>query len=421
MKSKTIYEEKKKELLSVIEDDSLDSSQKLDKIKILELLENLEVYQTELNAQNKELIEKEHSLMESRDEFEKLFSFAPIAYLQLDKDFKVLKHNTKALELFEQSNLSFSINNQLSFYIYKEDMINYINFISTVKKEGFNEGIIRFINKKDFIYGRVHMKKYEKERSIYYLISIIDITIEVKQEAMILSQSKSAAMGEMLEMITHQWKQPLAVIGATNSLMTAEISFDEYDKEKFSGYLSDINEQLQYMTETADDFKSFLDENKKGVQLNVKNCISRAIRFTSGSLRNSDIKIDLKFENDEDEYTSFGFKNDICQILITIINNAKDALINKKENKRIDISIYKKNSNIILAIKNNGGIINENIISSIFNQSFTTKTEKNGSGLGLYIARKIACDHLNGDIYIKNLEKEDAVVFYLEVPQYIEN
>jgi len=417
MNSKKQYEQRKLELLKILNNKAYSSNDKLCKLKILDFIENLEIYQTELLAQNLELIQKEQEIIETKDEFTKLFNFAPVAYLQLDEEFKILKNNQKALELIAINKFSLETFNQLNFYIYKDDMLNYINFISKAKSEGENEAILKFKKEDQFLYGKIYIKSYKKGKKLYYLVSIIDVTKELKQEALILSQAKNAAMGEMLSMITHQWKQPLSLISVLSSNMEVELDLDRFDKEKFKKNIDNINNQIEYMVDTSNDFKSFFDQNTQKIELNIRNCIERSIKFTSASLKNNSIKLSVAYEKDID-YIACGYKNDICQVLMTIINNAKDILKNQDGEKLIEIKVSQVENKTLITIKNNGALINDEIIEKIFMEHFTTKKDKSGNGLGLYIAKKIVTEHLDGNLFVQNLEDKSGVVFTIELPQY---
>lgn len=414
MHSKKLYENKKKELLDIIEDTTINSTQKLDKLNLLELFTNLEIYQTELFAQNQELADQEKQTLISRDEFEELYNFAPIAYLKLDANFKILKYNRIAFNLLAKENRSLKITNQLNIFIHKDSMKEYINFISKTKSLGKNEGTLQFLIDKDIMYGRVNIASYEKNQRTYYLLSIIDITNEVTQEALLLHQAKQSAMGEMLSMITHQWKQPLSILSTVSSTMGVYLDLEKFDKEKFSNFLQNIEDQVQYMSETIDDFKSFFDESKKKEKINIKECINRAIKFTAPALKK--YSIELTINADSDKYYILAYKHDVCQILMNIINNAKDELKKKDIKRKINLNISLDNTHVILAIKNNGGIIPTKQINRIFNKHYSTKLNNSGSGLGLYISKKIADEHLQADLSVKNIEDEDSVVFYLSVP-----
>jgi signal transduction histidine kinase len=415
MNSKQFYEEKKKELLDILENENLNASQKLEKTNFLELFTNLEIYQTELSAQNQELLDKEEQLINLKDEFEELYNFAPIAYLQLDDNFHIIKYNKIAFDLLAKNKTSLKMSTRLNLHIHKAGMTEYINFVSQTKQLGKNSGILQFRNEAEIMYGKVSMHRIEKNNKLHYLLSIIDVTKEIKQDAIILNQAKNAAMGEMLSMITHQWKQPLSVLLSISSGMEAILDIEKFDKEMFINYLKNIEDQVEYMNDTVEDFKNFFSESKEQEKINIQECINRAVKFTAPALKKYDIKFNITYEDNKD-YTILAYKHDVCQILMNIINNAKDQLKKKDVTRKIEMDIYSQDNDVVFAIKNNGGTIPNEIIDNIFNHRFTTKSIETGSGLGLYISKKIADEHLGAILNVENIQSEDSVVFYLKIP-----
>lgn len=234
-------------------------------------------------------------------------------------------------------------------------------------------------------------------------------------ESSILSLTKKATMGDMLSMILHQWKQPLSIISVLNTSMDFQLECDTFDKEKFLAYNTKIKEQIEYMSETMYDFKDFLLEDKEKRVINIKTCIERAIRFTVIALNKNEIEYEINYNTFKSEI--FGFNNDISQILIIFILNAKDKLsLLCIEKKKITIDVNDDNENLLIHVKDNGTLIDEEILDSIFDENFTTKEDKNGNGLGLYIAKKITQDRLNGHIFVENNKEENSVIFTLSIP-----
>jgi len=235
------------------------------------------------------------------------------------------------------------------------------------------------------------------------------------EESAILSLTKKATMGDMLSMILHQWKQPLSIISILNTSMDFQLECDKFDKERFLAYNTKIKEQIDYMSETMYDFKDFLLEDKEKRIINIKTCIERAIKFTTIALKKNEIEYTMNYHTLKSEI--WGFNNDISQILIIFILNAKDKLsLLSIDTKKITIDVEEDNENLLICVKDNGGLIDEAILDMIFDESFTTKDEKNGNGLGLYIARRIAKERLNGQIFVENNEEENSVIFTLSIP-----
>jgi len=414
MSIKSQYTTKRDEVLSILYNKELSTKEKFEKLNVIELIQTTDIYQAELLAQNQELLDKEEELIYSRMEFETLFNLAPIAYLELDNKFKVLRYNSFAQKFFSGQNLYFFKNKPFSLLVSSCDLILFIKLQNQLKEENYGNSVISFSSKSE-LYGRVDITRTDDK----YFLSIVDVTLEKKQEALLLAQAKNAAMGEMVSMITHQWKQPLSVISIVNSSMAFALEIDQFHKEKFIEYNTQIGDQIGYMSETIDDFKEYFDPQRIKQKFNVKDCVARAIKFTKAGLTKNDIVLEVSYLNDGD-YTILSFNHDVCQVLMNIINNAKDELSRLPEEtvRKISLHTYHDNEDIVFEIKNNGGLIPGEILEFIFQSNFTTKKDFGGSGIGLYIVEKIVKEHLGGSIEVTNIIEENSVLFTMKVPVY---
>jgi len=413
MESQNKYNTKRDEILAILENKELTISEKFDSLQIAELIQDTDIYQAELVAQNQELLEKETQILTSRIEFETLFNFAPIAYFKLDKQYNIIKYNLKASDFFNSLNLRSYVNKPFSLLLKAGEALDFINFQNKLITNDTSQGVFHFYSADDLI-GRVDIKKYNDS----FFLSIIDVTNEKKQEAMILAQAKNAAMGEMLSMITHQWKQPLSVISILGGIIEFELENQEsLDREKLLSYNFQIKNQIVLMSDTIDDFKEYFSPNKQIEIQNVQDCIERAKKFTYYALSKNDIELSINFLDDCD-YEFLAFKHDVCQVLINILNNAKDEFLKSKKesNKSIILDVFHKDENIILNITNNGGHIPNDMLNLLFHKDFTTKKESGGSGIGLYIVEMIVKEHLHGTISVKNIDDGESVLFTLTIP-----
>ncbi len=414
MSTKSQYATKRDEILSILQDTKLSTKEKFEKLNVIELIQTTDIYQAELLAQNQELLDKEEEIIESRTEFETLFNLAPVAYLELDNKFHILRYNSFAQKFFADQNLYFFKNKPFSLLVSSCDLMLFIKLQNQLKDENYGTSVMSFLSKCE-LYGRVDITKKDDK----YFLSIVDVSLEKKQEALLLAQAKNAAMGEMVSMITHQWKQPLSVISIVNSSMEFYFDLGQLDKEKFLEYSKQIEEQVQYMSETIDDFKEYFNPDKVKQLFNVKDCVTRAIKFTQAALKKNEIIMEVSYLDDGD-YTILSFSHDVCQVLMNIINNAKDELSRLPEEmmRKISLHIYHDKEDIIFEIKNNGGLIPEEVLEFIFQSNFTTKKDMGGSGIGLYIVEKIVKEHLGGSIEVKNIKEENSVLFTMKVPVY---
>ncbi|AXX85937.1 PAS sensor-containing signal transduction histidine kinase [Malaciobacter marinus] len=223
-------------------------------------------------------------------------------------------------------------------------------------------------------------------------------------EEMIHHQSKMAAMGEMLENIAHQWRQPLSVITTSASSVKIHKEIGTLSDDFLDEVLDAIVKSGNHLSQTIDDFRDFFKPDKEKVRFNIKNTYKKALFLVSSKLKNREIDI---IENIED-IDLYGFDNELVQVIMNLINNARDALEESSlEYKYIFIDIYKdKENNIILKICDNAGGIPVNVIGKIFEPYFTTKHKSLGTGIGLYMCEEILVKHMNGEIAVKNKEFE---------------
>ena len=215
------------------------------------------------------------------------------------------------------------------------------------------------------------------------------------------NQTKLSAMGEMIGNIAHQWRQPLSVISTSATGMLMQKEYGLLSDEQFEKSCNAINDNAQYLSKTIDDFKDFIKGNDKKENFTIKTLLDKALAIAQSIIK--DNQIELILDNKQD-IQLFGTLNMLMQAIVNIINNAKDILVEKNiENKLIFISIDKKEDNIILSIKDNGGGVPKDIIPKIFEAYFTTKHQSQGTGLGLNMAYNIVVNGFNGLLEVENV------------------
>ncbi len=234
----------------------------------------------------------------------------------------------------------------------------------------------------------------------------------IAKDELMISQSRHAAMGEMISMIAHQWRQPLSVIsmGANNIIM--DIELDEINNKTLKSNAKLITNQTQELSKTINDFRDFFKPKKEIEELPVKNLFKETFKIIEKSLENNNIEVITQFNSNKTIHT---YSRELTQVLINILNNAKEALTedNIKE-KKIFISAQSTLNNIHINICDTGGGLKEELIKKIFDPYFSTKNEKNGTGLGLYICKIIVEKHLEGTI--KAYNKDAGMCFEINLP-----
>ena len=222
------------------------------------------------------------------------------------------------------------------------------------------------------------------------------------QERALIEQSKLASMGEMIANIAHQWRQPLSMISTAATGTIVQMESNMLSQEQILGKLETINDQAQYLSQTIDTFQNYLKEKKERRIVNLQTRIQKAIDIVSINLKNSFISLETNInEIEQIEYELV--VGEFVQVLINILNNAKDALVkNSDEDKWIRILLLKESQKIVVSIEDNGGGIEEDILPHIFEPYFTTKNKSQGTGLGLYMSHQIVTQSLRGKIYAQN-------------------
>jgi len=234
----------------------------------------------------------------------------------------------------------------------------------------------------------------------------IEVQKNQEQQKLILQQSRLAQMGEMISMIAHQWRQPLNSLSVLNQSIVLKYKRNKLTDELIDYFNENSKKQIQNMSKTIDDFRDFFKPEKEKTIFCVNDVISSTLEMVEPIFIKDNINI--IFDNNK-KYNSIGFPNEVGQVFLNIVNNAKDALIeNNIDIKNIQIEILKDKENVIITIQDNAGGIPDDIIDKIFDPYFSTKLEKDGTGLGLYMSKMIIEDHCNGKITVTNT-KEGAM------------
>ncbi len=234
-----------------------------------------------------------------------------------------------------------------------------------------------------------------------------------KQEIIMMQQSRHAQMGEIISMIAHQWKQPLNNLSMIVSDITIKNELNKLDKQTVTSLSSLAKKQITQMTDTIEDFRNFFKPNNKRVEFNVLDAINQVMNVSTSILKYERINLEMDLE---DDVVMDGFVNELGHVLLNIISNAKDALLEKNiENKKINLSLKSVGDNAEIIIKDNAGGVPKEIIDKIFDSYFSTKSEQNGTGLGLYMSKIIISEHFHGEIEVFN--DEDGAVFKLVLPK----
>ncbi len=259
----------------------------------------------------------------------------------------------------------------------------------------------------------------QKTKELLEMNQNLEIQVEqkvnelLKKDRIILSQSRHAAMGEMISMIAHQWRQPLSNITLQISSLQINSMLRAVEPQEILQKLQTISDTIVYLSQTIDDFQSFFEPNKRKERIEISKIIQRAMSFSMPKALANHIDIVLTCSEDIVVNTH---ANELVQVLINLINNAIDATIatQAKSNKvAIEVEYCETDGYVLILIKDHAGGVPEAIKEKIFEPYFSTKG-KNGTGIGLYMSKMIIESHIKGEIDFVN--QNEGATFRVQIP-----
>ncbi|MFK2822332.1 ATP-binding protein [Arcobacter sp. YIC-80] len=227
-------------------------------------------------------------------------------------------------------------------------------------------------------------------------------------EEMLFQQSKLAKTGQMLQNITHQFRQPLNNISYILMNLKKRYENNRLDEEFFYKKTQQANEQLQYLSKTIEDFRDFYTPSKNKENFFVKDAIQKAITIIEPDLKKHNIQLDFTIKSNENMQV-FGISNELSQVILSLLTNSKDELINLEEPK-INLELVSSSAEVVIKIADNAGGIKN--INKIFEPYYTTKDK--GLGIGLYLVKQIIEDSFEGKIEVINQKEGALFTLFLE-------
>lgn len=222
----------------------------------------------------------------------------------------------------------------------------------------------------------------------------------LENERLLIQQSKLAAMGEMIGAIAHQWRQPLNALGILVQDIREEQKYSGLTEEYLLNLEHECMKQINFMSDTIDDFRNFFKPNKEKASFSIQNVIKSAMQIISAQLKSSNIEISME----GGDFVCFGYSGEFSQVILNLISNAKDAILDKraklqlKEKGLIVIKTSAAGAFGTVTVSDNGCGIQQEIIDKIFDPYFTTKEQGRGTGLGLYMSKLIVEKHIGGNL-----------------------
>jgi PAS domain S-box-containing protein len=263
----------------------------------------------------------------------------------------------------------------------------------------------------ELLFLHINMSPFKPADTIEGIIIIAtDITKEYYLEKENFSNQKKALMGDLISIIAHQLKQPLNSLQVCKELLLEEFEYNQLTEEILEKYSSNIDNKIGFMAESIDSLKDFFKPNKTKKPFAINRAIEKALSIIENSITSKGIKV---IKNFRDDSSIDAIESEFEQVVINILNNAKDVILERgTENPFIQIESFLHSGRHIVEISDNAGGVEKEIINSIFNSYFSTKGE-NGTGIGLKLSKMIVEDSMLGRLSVKN--SDTGAVFSIKL------
>ncbi len=271
----------------------------------------------------------------------------------------------------------------------------------------------RDITKRKYVEKTLKAKQNEIEELNSNLEKRVEEELEKsrQKDLVMIHQSRLAAMGEMIGLIAHQWRQPLNALHLLLFNIKEFYKENRLDEKALDNFISTGVKLTSQMTSTIDDFRAFYRPNKKKELFSINDVIRDSVSLLDASFKYVNISVIL---SEESQLNAFGFPNEFSQVVLNILGNAKDAILDSGSHGKIKIDISRITSMGVIKISDNGGGIPDDILNVIFEPYFTTKEQGRGTGVGLYMSKMIIERHMDGHIDVKNVD--GGAEFQVTVP-----
>jgi len=257
----------------------------------------------------------------------------------------------------------------------------------------------------------LHVKSLnDRLQSAYHNIAELNRTLEVRivqavddlrrKDQMLILQDRLAVMGEMINNIAHQWRQPLNTLGLIIQQLPLFYKSGEISEEMLKDYVGNSMELIQHMSQTIEDFRNFFRSDKDKVPFSVNQVIARTLSLIEKSFKDQKIGITLQPEVDP---MANGYPNEYAQVLLNILMNARDELVaHNVDDALISIHAFAEGGRSVVTITDNAGGIADEIIDRLFDPYFTTKGPDKGAGIGLFMSKTIIEKNMGGRLTVRN-------------------
>ena len=343
---------------------------------------------------NRSIKKKTKDLIREKDYSNAVIESSNDAIITLDHQLKIRTFNKKAESIFGYK---------------KDEMINrpfFKKIIPTDLEGDENAKEVEAVNKRGLKFPiRISFKKTGENRDLAIVANIQDISKEKLNDKMLQQQAKFAALGEMIAIIAHQWRQPLAQLNFNCMYIKKMMKDPELVKEAEKN-----QEIIQFMSETITNFEDFYKKTDNS-EFNPIISIKQALKIVDSTLNLNQVKVNKEIDS---KIKIYGNTNSLAHVVLSIIQNINDVIkLRKPKNPTIDICLQDKKEHIILTIKDNAGGIKVEPISDIF-KPFTSKKKTPSTGIGLYMSKLVIQNQFKGSIEAKNQDK--GAKFIIKLP-----
>ncbi len=239
-----------------------------------------------------------------------------------------------------------------------------------------------------------------------------EVEKNLHQQFVMIQQNRLAQMGEMISMIAHQWRQPLNNLSLIFQTFLLKYQMGKLDDETVRKLKRESKKQIDFMSGTIDDFRDFFKPSREKSECCLDEMIAESIGIIAPAMEKEGIGITATSCGD---ISLFLYASELKQVIINILNNARDALSESRQShKRITIETVCMDRAVSIRIADNAGGIPDAIIERIFDPYFSTKMEKNGTGIGLYMSKKIVEEYLDGTLGVIN--ESEGALFTITLP-----
>jgi PAS domain S-box-containing protein len=281
-----------------------------------------------------------------------------------------------------------------------EITVNYLEYLD----KGFTVSFAKDITERKEAEEQLRQKKLQLEELTRTLRQMVkkEVAKNRGKDIILIQQNRQAALGETLEHILHQWKQPLNTIGLLIQLLQSEHAKGGLSDDYVNEMVDKTMDLLTHMAQTAEVFMDYYKPEIDKKVFVIKETLEEALSFIEPEFRHRNIKVEI---DADPELNGYGYPKEFAQVLLIIMTNARDAFRERRTEKaHLAIKAFTKGKRAVVSMTDNAGGIPERAIGKVFDLYFTTKEATGGTGIGLYMAKSIIEKHMNGRLSVTNVD-----------------